>query len=154
MTEKATIAPVPRASTGIPGLDDILGGGLPKDRLYLVKGTPGVGKTTMALQFLIEGARRGERVLYLTLSESEDEIRQVASSHGWSLDGVSLHELSSAEQTLRLKEENTLYATKYIGSTVMLRPELRFDHSWDNRGYDNGTARNQFFFGMDLIYKF
>jgi hypothetical protein len=50
--------------------------------------------------------------------------------------------------------ENTLYATKYIGSTVMLRPELRFDHSWDNRGYDNGTARNQFFFGMDLIYKF
>jgi hypothetical protein len=50
--------------------------------------------------------------------------------------------------------ENTLYATKYIGSTVMLRPELRFDHSWDRRGYDNGTARNQFFFGMDLIYKF
>jgi Putative beta-barrel porin-2, OmpL-like. bbp2 len=50
--------------------------------------------------------------------------------------------------------ENTLYATKYIGTTVMLRPELRFDHSWDNRGYDNGTARNQFFFGMDLIYKF
>jgi hypothetical protein len=50
--------------------------------------------------------------------------------------------------------ENTLYATKYIGSTVMLRPELRFDHSWDNRGYDNGKARNQFFFGMDLIYKF
>jgi hypothetical protein len=50
--------------------------------------------------------------------------------------------------------ENTLYATKYIGSTVMLRPELRFDHSWDARGYDNGTARNQFFFGMDLIYKF
>jgi hypothetical protein len=50
--------------------------------------------------------------------------------------------------------ENTLYATKYIGSTIMLRPELRFDHSWDRRGYDNGTARNQFFFGMDLIYKF
>jgi hypothetical protein len=50
--------------------------------------------------------------------------------------------------------ENTLYATKYIGSTIMLRPELRFDHSWDARGYDNGKARNQFFFGMDLIYKF
>jgi hypothetical protein len=50
--------------------------------------------------------------------------------------------------------ENTLYATKYIGSTIMLRPELRFDHSWDNRGYDNGTARNQFFFGIDMIYKF
>jgi hypothetical protein len=50
--------------------------------------------------------------------------------------------------------ENTLYATKYIGNTIMLRPELRFDHSWDARGYDNGKARNQFFFGMDLIYKF
>ena len=50
--------------------------------------------------------------------------------------------------------ENTLYATKYIGSTIMLRPEVRFDHSWDRKGYDNGTARNQFFFGMDLIYKF
>jgi hypothetical protein len=50
--------------------------------------------------------------------------------------------------------ENTLYATKYIGSTILLRPELRFDHSWDARGYDSGTARNQFFFGVDLIYKF
>jgi hypothetical protein len=50
--------------------------------------------------------------------------------------------------------ENTLYATKYIGNTIMLRPELRFDHSWDARGYDNGTARNQFFFGMDVIYEF
>ena len=50
--------------------------------------------------------------------------------------------------------ENTLYATKYIGNTIMLRPELRFDHSWGARGYDNGTARNQFFFGMDVIYKF
>ena len=50
--------------------------------------------------------------------------------------------------------ENTLYATKYFGSTILLRPELRFDHSWDARGYDNGKARNQLFFGADLIYKF
>jgi circadian clock protein KaiC len=100
-----------RAATGIAGLDDILGGGLPLHRLYLVQGTPGVGKTTLALQFLLEGVRRGESALYITLSETEDEIREVAGSHGWSLDGLRLFELSSAEQTLRLDEENTLYAT-------------------------------------------
>src|SRR4051812_25441345 len=99
-----------RQNTGIAGLDDILGGGLPKNRLYLVKGEPGVGKTTLALQFLMDGQRRGERVLYITLSETEREIRQVADSHGWSLDGIDLYELSSAEQTLRLDDENTLYA--------------------------------------------
>lgn len=100
-----------RHATGIVGLDDILGGGLPANRLYLIQGTPGVGKTTLALQFLLEGARRGERVLYITLSETEEEIRQVAVSHGWSLDGLSLYELSSADQSLRLAETNTLYAT-------------------------------------------
>ncbi|MBS1797287.1 MAG: AAA family ATPase, partial [Acidobacteria bacterium] len=100
----------PRNHTGIEGLDDILGGGLPANRMYLVKGEPGVGKTTLALQFLMSGAKEGERVLYVTLSETEAEIRQVASSHGWSLDGLHMYELSSAEQTLRLHEENTLYA--------------------------------------------
>lgn len=103
-----------RAATGIVGLDDILGGGLPMHRLYLVRGSPGVGKTTLALQFLLEGVRAGERVLYITLSETEAEIRQVAASHGWSLDGVSLFELSSAEQTLRLDDENTLYAAEDV----------------------------------------
>jgi circadian clock protein KaiC len=100
-----------RQQTGVAGLDDILRGGLPKNRLYLVKGPPGVGKTTLALQFLMDGARQGERVLYITLSETEDEIRQVADSHNWSLEGIDLYELSSAEQTLRLDDENTLYAT-------------------------------------------
>jgi circadian clock protein KaiC len=100
-----------RASTGVAGIDDILGGGLPLNRLYLVQGTPGVGKTTLALQFLLAGARGGEATLYITLSETEDEIREVAASHGWSLESLRLFELSSAEQTLRLDEENTLYAT-------------------------------------------
>jgi circadian clock protein KaiC len=104
-------AVAPRHATGIAGLDDVLGGGFPRNRMYLVKGEPGVGKTTLALQFLLDGARAGERVLYITLSETEDEIRQVADSHGWSLDGIHLYELSSAEQTLRLDDENTLYAT-------------------------------------------
>ncbi len=105
---------VRRAATGIAGLDDVLGGGLPVHRLYLIRGNPGVGKTTLALQFLLEGLRAGERVLYITLSETESEIRQVAASHGWSLEGVSLFELSSAEQTLRLDDENTLYAAEDV----------------------------------------
>ena len=99
----------PRDGTGISGLDDVLAGGLPRNRLYLLKGQPGVGKTTLALQFLLEGVRVGERCLYITLSETEPEIRQVADSHGWSLDGIDLYELSSAQQARDLDDENTLY---------------------------------------------
>ena len=83
----------PLAATGIAGLDAILGGGLPKGRLYLVDGSPGTGKTTLALQFLLAGHARGERGLYVTLSESGTELREVAASHGWSLDGLDLFEL-------------------------------------------------------------
>ena len=75
----------PRLATGIAGLDDILGGGLPPDRLYLIQGEPVTGKTTLALQFLLEGVRRGEKVLFITLSETQDELAAVARSHGWSL---------------------------------------------------------------------
>ena len=103
-----------RDMTGIAGLDDVLGGGLPTNRLYLVKGTPGVGKTTLALQFLMAGVRNGERVLYITLSETEEEIRQVSESHGWSLANIDLFELSSADQTLRLEDENTLYSAEDV----------------------------------------
>ena len=114
-------AATPRDKTGIAGLDDVLRGGLPRSRLYLVKGEPGVGKTTLALQFLLEGARAKERVLYVTLSETEHEIRQVADSHGWSLDGLNLYELSSAEQTLRLDDVNTLYATADVDLKETMR---------------------------------
>lgn len=100
----------PRARTGIAGLDNILHGGLPAGHLYLLQGTPGVGKTTLALQFLLAGLQQGEAGLYITLSETKEEILQVAASHGWSLDGLSIYELSTAEQTLRLDQENTLYA--------------------------------------------
>ncbi len=114
-------SPADRDGTGIAGLDDVLSGGLPSNRLYLVKGEPGVGKTTLALQFLIEGARTGQRVLYITLSETEHEIRQVAESHGLSLEGIHLYELSSAQQVLSLDDENTLYSTADVDLKQTMR---------------------------------
>ena len=89
----AASAPVPLASTGVAGLDEILGGGLPAGRLYLLEGEPGTGKTTLALGFLLAGLRRGERGLYVTLSESRHELNEVAASHGWSLDGIDVFDL-------------------------------------------------------------
>ncbi|MDP9102491.1 MAG: circadian clock protein KaiC [Pseudomonadota bacterium] len=83
----------PRASFGVEGLDDILGGGITPSRIYLLEGTPGTGKTTLALQFLLKGRELGEEGLYITLSETERELRAVAASHGWSLDGLSIHKL-------------------------------------------------------------
>lgn len=89
-----------RVTTGIDGLDAILDGGLPQGRLYLLEGPPGSGKTTMSLQFLLQGLRQGERCLYVTLSETADELREVATAHGWSLEGLHLFELGSAEDAL------------------------------------------------------
>jgi circadian clock protein KaiC len=98
-----------KTTTGIEGLDEVLGGGLPQDRLYLVQGEPGVGKTTFALQFLIEGLRLGESVLYITLSETREELLEVARSHGWTLDGISLYELSAMEESLKADTENSVF---------------------------------------------
>src|SRR5438874_1964603 len=79
-------------STGIEGLDTLLGGGLTARRIYLVEGEPGAGKTTAGLQFLNEGVRHGETVVYITLAENREELAAVAASHGWSLDGILVHE--------------------------------------------------------------
>lgn len=87
-------------ATGIPGLDDILGGGLTRDRVYLIEGSPGSGKTTLALHYLFEGRRLGELGLYVTLSETRIELHDVAESHGWSLDGINLLELVAPESEL------------------------------------------------------
>jgi circadian clock protein KaiC len=87
------------ATTGIPGLDNILRGGFPAARTDLLQGVPGSGKTTLALQMLLEGARRGERTLYITLSESRDELMAVAQGHGWDLGAISIFEMGmQAEQ--------------------------------------------------------
>ena len=100
--------PPRRVSTGVPGLDDVLGGGLVAHRLYLVEGYPGSGKTTLALQFLFAGRARGERGLYITLSETAEELQLVAESHGWSLDDINLFELATAQSILSPDREMTL----------------------------------------------
>lgn len=98
-----------RSATGIPGLDDILGGGLLPFRLYLVDGDPGAGKTTLALQYLIEGQRRGEKCLYITLSETKEELLAGAGSHGWPLDGIEIVELVAQEGDLDADSQVTMY---------------------------------------------
>lgn len=105
---RAVPADVPRVSTGVAGLDEILGGGLPSNHLYLLDGEPGTGKTTLALQFLLAGAAVGARGLYVTLSETRAELNQVAASHGWTLDTVDVFELSAVESGA-MDEDYTLF---------------------------------------------
>jgi circadian clock protein KaiC len=128
----APISSQERASTGIPGLDDILGGGLPVHHMYLVEGEPGCGKTTLGLQFLLEGAKKGEKGLYVTLSETAEELRIVAGSHGWSLDSIEVFELVSDEGLAAEAEQSILHPSEIeLGETIhgvmevveRLRPE-------------------------------
>lgn len=98
-----------RVSTGIAGLDEVLGGGLPKDAVYLVQGNPGVGKTTFALRFLLEGAERGERCMYVSFSETKEELAAVARSHGWPTDSLSIYELLSAAKRLEQTDDQTMF---------------------------------------------
>jgi circadian clock protein KaiC len=97
------------SGSGIRGLDDILCGGLTPNRLYLIEGVPGSGKTTLALQYLMEGARHGEPVLYVTLSETEEELRAMARSHEWDLSGVTIRELVPPEESLQPAEQYTMF---------------------------------------------
>ena len=101
--------PVPRCRTGIPGLDDILKGGLISHRLYLIDGDPGAGKTTLALQFLMDGVNAGEKCLYITLSETKEELAASADSHGWSLDGITVVELIAEADDLDGESQVTMY---------------------------------------------
>ena len=100
---------VQRTSTGVSGLDDILYGGLPSGQMYLLEGNPGTGKTTIALQFILEGARIGEQTLYVTLSESREELESAADSHGWSLVDVNIVEFVPEESSLSAEDSYTVF---------------------------------------------
>lgn len=127
-----TIVSSERCVTGVEGFDEILGGGLARDCFHLIQGDPGSGKTTLALQFLLEGVRRGERVFYVTLSETRSELLKVARSHGWSLEEIPLMELSAIEKLLRPEAQTTVFRSSemelnqisklLIGETEKTRP--------------------------------
>ena len=115
---------VQRSTTGVPGLDDILNGGLLSHRLYLIDGDPGAGKTTLALQFLLEGVQAGEKCLYITLSETKEELSAGAASHGWSLDGIEIVELIAEESDLDGESQVTMYHPSEVELTETTRRVL------------------------------
>jgi len=120
-----------RAATGIEGLDNILKGGFIANRLYLIEGSPGSGKTTLAFQFLLEGARRGEPVLHVTLSESNEEIQAMAASHGWSLRGVAIREMISTDGSLGTNDQYTVFHPSEVElseTTRRILEEVKRDH--------------------------
>ncbi|MEO6361670.1 MAG: ATPase domain-containing protein [Caldimonas sp.] len=113
-----------RAPFGVGGLDDILQGGLIRGRLYLLDGNPGAGKTTLASQYLLEGHRSGEKCLYVTLSETHEELSASARSHRWSLDGIEILELIASEEDLDGESELTMYHPAEVELTKTTRRVL------------------------------
>ena len=109
-------------STGIAGLDNILGGGLTKDRIYLIEGEPGTGKTTTGLQFLVEGVRQGESVVYITLAETRAELQGVGESHGWDMAGIHIREVLPSENLLQPEAQYTMFHPSEVemGTTMQM----------------------------------
>jgi circadian clock protein KaiC len=103
-----------RISTGVEGLDMILGGGLPRNHVYVVEGNPGTGKTTLALQFLIAGLKSEEPGLFITLSETRSELLAVAQSHGWSLEGIEIYDLAIPAESALADDQYTLYHSSEV----------------------------------------
>ncbi|HET6149428.1 MAG TPA: ATPase domain-containing protein [Polyangia bacterium] len=111
-----------RVRTGAPGLDEVLGGGLPRNGIYLVQGSPGVGKTTLALQFLLEGSRTGDKSLYLALTETRGEVQLVADSHGWSLEGLEICELDGRDDQGRREHDQTMFNPAEVELEQTVKP--------------------------------
>jgi circadian clock protein KaiC len=162
-----------RSSSGVPGLDEVLHGGLIAGRLYLVDGEPGAGKTTLALQYLMQGVREGETCMYVTLGETAGELHAGAQAHGWSLDGIEIVELVGGEDELRGDSELTMYhpsevelneATRHILEAVeRCRPhrmvldslsELRLLAQTSLRYRRQILALKQFFIGRNCTVLF
>lgn len=109
MTKNETQADQPKCKTGVTGFDEILCGGLPRDQIYLVQGKPGTGKTTLALRYLLEGVKLGEKCLYITFSETKAELETVAKSHGWDLSKVTILEISTIKINSGALNQNSLF---------------------------------------------
>ncbi len=141
-------------STGVPGLDQVMAGGLTRDRLYLVEGEPGTGKTTLALQFLNEGVRRGESTLYITLAETAVELRSVAQSHGWTMDGINIEEIIPDESALDPEQQYTIFHPSEIelGNTTQ-RILAAIDKYQPRRAVLDSLSELQLLAGSPLRYR-
>src|ERR1700683_3094880 len=113
-----------RSKTGIPGFDEVVCGGLIADRLYLIDGNPGAGKTTFALQYLLQGVAAGERCLYITLSETREELASGAESHGWSMDGIEVFEVIADANELDGESDLTMLNPSEVELTETTRKVL------------------------------
>lgn len=142
----------PRASTGIPGLDEVLMGGLPSGYTYLVTGNAGSGKTTLALHFLLEGRDRGERVLYLSLSETIKEIEEMARSHGWTLEGIERQNIAT-DQRENESEQTVFKASEIELSEFRARLEAAVTHANPSRAVIDSISELRLLAGDSRQYR-
>ena len=119
-----TEKPTGLVATGVLGFDDVLGGGLTPSRIYLIEGNPGAGKTTLAVQYLLEGVRRGEKGVYVTLSETKGELLAVAATHGWDLDGIKVLELVAPESELDADNQYSMFEPSEVELNLTTRAIL------------------------------
>lgn len=153
MTTTSLVIPK-SVSSGIPGLDSVLGGGFTPDRLYLVEGVPGSGKTTLAMQFLLDGVAQGETVLYISLSETRAELQEVAGSHGWSLDGVVIHELGAPDHNFDPNEQYTMFHPSEVELTETIQAILKeIDRHKPTRLVFDSLAELRLLAGSPLRYR-